>query len=229
MKEILYELSLIRWCDVKNWYNYLVYTFSSIFFFLSRIIQYTFSFCWKNYQFVPLKFVRRTVLWFLVWFLFVHFDFGSLWIIISLFLVVFLNLGERKEGELSAYSVFNKGFQRILGTIDIEQFENEIRHNLRWNEEEEVEEEDDNDGDDDGYLSSSTVSSEGKDQDEHIGEAQLEKSSTRKVTLKKHSSSLAFRFSSLQQGSLQRSGSKLKKRMRRIHEYVVTLNNHSSR
>eukprot|EP01036_Dinobryon_divergens_P028705 gene28705-37697_t len=39
-----------------------------------------------------------------------------------------MNLGERKPGELSAYSVFNDGFTKILGTISPEQFENEIRH-----------------------------------------------------------------------------------------------------
>jgi hypothetical protein len=219
LKDILYELCLIRWSDIKGWYNYLVYTFSTVIFFISRVIQYIFSFCWKNYQFIPIKYVRRTVIWFLVWFLFVHFDFGSLWIIISLFLLVFLNLGERKEGELSAYSVFNKGFQRILGTIDIEQFENEIRHNLQWNEEEEE------DYDDDGYLSSSTSSSGDKEEDE----LRLEKGSQRKITQKKSSHTPTFRSSSSQPDSLLRCGKQLKKRMRRIHAYASTLNNRNCR
>jgi hypothetical protein len=36
-------------------------------------------------------------------------------------------LGERKsDDQFSAYSVFNKGFHRILGTIDVEQFEKEL-------------------------------------------------------------------------------------------------------
>eukprot|EP01039_Chlorochromonas_danica_P005416 gene5416-5957_t len=44
------------------------------------------------------------------------------------------NLGERKEGELSAYSVFNRNFERLPGTLDAEQFDAEIRHNLPVND-----------------------------------------------------------------------------------------------
>ena len=48
--------------------------------------------------------------------------------LLSLVGMIFLNLGERKKGELSAYSVFNKGFMKLLGTTTAEQFENEILH-----------------------------------------------------------------------------------------------------
>jgi hypothetical protein len=66
--------------------------------------------------------------WLLLWKISIFIGFGSLWIILTLFSVMFMNLGERKPGELSAYSVFNDGFTKILGTISPEQFENEIRH-----------------------------------------------------------------------------------------------------
>ena len=66
--------------------------------------------------------------WLLLWKLSIFIGFGSLWIMFTLFCVMFMNLGERKPGELSAYSVFNDGFTKILGTISPEQFENEIRH-----------------------------------------------------------------------------------------------------
>lgn len=69
-------------------------------------------------------------IWLLLWKIFVFIGFGSLWVIFTLFSAMFLNLGERKPGELSAYSVFNDGFTKILGTTSPEQFENEIRHNV---------------------------------------------------------------------------------------------------
>ncbi|KAG1699439.1 hypothetical protein DVH05_012854 [Phytophthora capsici] len=36
--------------------------------------------------------------------------------------------GERRKDGISAYSVFNRGAQRMLGSLSAEQFENEIRH-----------------------------------------------------------------------------------------------------
>lgn len=55
-------------------------------------------------------------------------DTFSLYIMATLFAMIFLNLGERKPGELSAYSVFNDGFEEILGTLNAKQFDREIRH-----------------------------------------------------------------------------------------------------
>lgn len=50
-----------------------------------------------------------------------------------MFAAIFLNLNDnqRGEGELSAYSVFNKGFQSLLGTLTAEQIDGEIRHRRR--------------------------------------------------------------------------------------------------
>jgi len=70
------------------------------------------------------------ILWTGIFSIMHRYEWGSLWVILSLFGAVFLNLGTRKEGEseLSAYSVFNKGCQRLLGTMTVEQFEREILH-----------------------------------------------------------------------------------------------------
>ena len=38
------------------------------------------------------------------------------------------NLGKRKAGEASAYSVFNENCEAIDGTLTAQQFEREIRH-----------------------------------------------------------------------------------------------------
>lgn len=70
------------------------------------------------------------LIWASLWKLFIYIEFGSLYIIITLFAAIFSNLGQKQEGDLSAYSVFNKGFTTLLGQSTGQQFDNEIRHNL---------------------------------------------------------------------------------------------------
>lgn len=68
------------------------------------------------------------VLWLAGAALFYYWDFTSLYMILTGFLLVFTNLGERKEGELSAYSVFNEGFQELMGTLNANQIDDQLRH-----------------------------------------------------------------------------------------------------
>lgn len=51
----------------------------------------------------------------------------QLLIVLTIFLLIARNLGERRAGP-SAYSVFNRGCEPIMGQISAEQFDNEIRH-----------------------------------------------------------------------------------------------------
>lgn len=51
----------------------------------------------------------------------------QLYLTVSIFAVIIRNLGTRREG-LSAYSVFNRGGTTLLGQLQPEQFDNEIRH-----------------------------------------------------------------------------------------------------
>lgn len=67
--------------------------------------------------------------------LFHSFDFGKVYLILSLFGVVFSSLRHKEEGEVSAYSVFNTGFRRLLGTLTAEDFEKEILHRERRHQE----------------------------------------------------------------------------------------------
>ena len=46
----------------------------------------------------------------------------------TFFALIFLNLGKREEGELSAYNVFNPNFQRLQGDNLAEQFEAQLRN-----------------------------------------------------------------------------------------------------
>lgn len=43
-------------------------------------------------------------------------------------LLIFFGFDSRKDGEQSAYSVFNRGMKRLLGQATAEQFESEMRH-----------------------------------------------------------------------------------------------------
>jgi hypothetical protein len=49
------------------------------------------------------------------------FNLQNLFVIVSGLALIFTNLGKRKRGQLSGYSVFNAGFRRAAGTMDAEQ------------------------------------------------------------------------------------------------------------
>ncbi|KAF1774104.1 putative domain SAYSvFN [Phytophthora cactorum] len=58
-------------------------------------------------------------------------EFAVAYVILSGFAVLGYHLllgGERRADGMSAYSVFNRGARRMLGSLSAEQFENEIRH-----------------------------------------------------------------------------------------------------
>ena len=82
----------------------------------------------KSLLLVSLKTWLSIVLWCAVWMLFIYIEFSSIFIILSLFGVIFSNLGQKKDGDLSGYSVFNKGFTTLLGQSTGQQFDMEIRH-----------------------------------------------------------------------------------------------------
>uniref|UniRef100_A0A914H3C4 SAYSvFN domain-containing protein n=1 Tax=Globodera rostochiensis TaxID=31243 RepID=A0A914H3C4_GLORO len=46
-----------------------------------------------------------------------HVQFGFVYFVLSVLLLLLLNLGVRREGELSAYSVFNPNCERLLGQL----------------------------------------------------------------------------------------------------------------
>ena len=60
----------------------------------------------------------KVLLWIAGLYAAAYFSFHSLYFIISGFYWMFTNLGKRKEGTLSAYSVFNDNFERLHGTMD---------------------------------------------------------------------------------------------------------------
>uniref|UniRef100_A0A915EJX9 SAYSvFN domain-containing protein n=1 Tax=Ditylenchus dipsaci TaxID=166011 RepID=A0A915EJX9_9BILA len=62
-------------------------------------------------------------------------EFGCVYFILSLFLLMLLNLGVRKEGEASAYSVFNPNCERLLGQMTGEHFERDVLRRRNVNDE----------------------------------------------------------------------------------------------
>ena len=49
-------------------------------------------------------------------------------IIISLILGIFMNLGIREPGSFSAYNIFNRGFRHLLGDLRADQIDAELRN-----------------------------------------------------------------------------------------------------
>ena len=79
---------------------------------------------------MTLSFMWYSIVWFSGFYVMNYFEFGSLWIILSLFALIIFNLGEKDDDDdtWSAYSVFNKGYRNILGALTADQFDKEIRH-----------------------------------------------------------------------------------------------------
>ncbi len=80
----------------------------------------------QDYILLVLKFA----LWFILFGLFVELEFGAVYFIVSMSLLIYHSMksGSRKRNEISAYSVFNPNCERIDGTFTTEQFEKELRY-----------------------------------------------------------------------------------------------------
>lgn len=125
LASVLYELQPFRFQDVITFADFIIVCSKQ-----TAAAVYNLSiFTSKNVTFkTSFMSMLKLSLWVMGWMVTNYLDFGSMWIILSLFALLFLNLGQRKEGELSAYSVFNDGFQQLLGTMNAEQFDREIRN-----------------------------------------------------------------------------------------------------
>ncbi|XP_006984880.1 SAYSvFN domain-containing protein 1 [Peromyscus maniculatus bairdii] len=72
----------------------------------------------------------KVLLWLVLLGLFVELEFGLAYFVLSMFYWMYVGTrgpGERKEGEKSAYSVFNPGCEAIQGTLTAEQLERELQ------------------------------------------------------------------------------------------------------
>lgn len=55
------------------------------------------------------------------------YDLGPVYVVTTIFLGIFLNLGQRREGEWSAYSIFNAGMRRLPGQMTAEDLDGQLR------------------------------------------------------------------------------------------------------
>lgn len=66
-----------------------------------------------------------------LWFIFApvahSWDLGPLYIIATGFAIIFLNLGKRQHGDMSAYSIFNEDFRELPGTLNADRLDRDIR------------------------------------------------------------------------------------------------------
>ena len=58
-------------------------------------------------DFLSTKNIIIFIIWYSLYRIFLYYNFALVFILITIIALIFLNLGERKLGELSAYSVFN--------------------------------------------------------------------------------------------------------------------------
>jgi hypothetical protein len=128
MTNLLYELLPIRPVDLfhlltylkENTLTFLVFVVESCFeillfaFLFARKLQY------KYWIYLSAFFAGLAV--------FVYIDYLHLYVILCITIAMFTNFEKRQEGELSAYNVFNKNFERLMGTLTQEQIDRQLRH-----------------------------------------------------------------------------------------------------
>ncbi|KAM7259637.1 hypothetical protein ACFE04_015378 [Oxalis oulophora] len=68
------------------------------------------------------------VLWFVLAPVAHKWDLGPLYILGTGFTLILLNLGQRKPGEVSAYSIFNEDFRELPGTLNADRLDRDIRN-----------------------------------------------------------------------------------------------------
>uniref|UniRef100_A0A2P2IWJ8 Ubiquitin-like domain-containing protein n=2 Tax=Rhizophora mucronata TaxID=61149 RepID=A0A2P2IWJ8_RHIMU len=67
------------------------------------------------------------ILWFILAPVAYRWDLGPLYILGTGFSIIFLNLGRREAGDLSAYSIFNEEFRELPGTLNADRLDRDIR------------------------------------------------------------------------------------------------------
>ena len=87
-------------------------------------IKYKFSF-YSDYlkKFIFSKYCVILILWLILLKFAMVYEIAKIYIMLSGFALIFTNLGKRAPGTLSAYSVFNKNNEKLLGTFDINSVE----------------------------------------------------------------------------------------------------------
>ena len=77
-----------------------------------------------------LKCVVRTLVWICLFAFFVHIEFGMVYFMVSGLVIMYYSMKkrQRRPGEPSAYSVFNRHMQRITGTFMAKPLEQQLEY-----------------------------------------------------------------------------------------------------
>ncbi|KAH7578615.1 hypothetical protein JRO89_XS01G0405500 [Xanthoceras sorbifolium] len=67
------------------------------------------------------------ILWFILAPIAHRWDLGPLYILGTAFSIIFLNLGQRQPGDISAYSIFNDDFRELPGTLNADRLDRDLR------------------------------------------------------------------------------------------------------
>lgn len=142
VKGVLYELQPFRPLDVKLFFQWVLRTAADLYRCVPLLRRFT-SLCWESIR----SFSPKTVAYFLTWLagwgcVTCFLRAGSIYFMLSAIGMMMINLDERESHSLSAYSIFNRGCRRILGTLTAEQFEKERLGNYNFEDDDEGEEED---------------------------------------------------------------------------------------
>ncbi|KAA8522075.1 hypothetical protein F0562_012611 [Nyssa sinensis] len=76
---------------------------------------------------LSLKVWTVIIIWFILAPIAHRWDLGPLYILGTGFAIIFLNLGQRQHGDMSAYSIFNEDFRELPGTLNADRLDRDIR------------------------------------------------------------------------------------------------------
>lgn len=80
----------------------------------------------KEFRIKLIKIILKFILWATLFALFIKLEFGIVYFVCSLLVIICLNTNVGKRGPISAYSVFNPNLERLQGQITAEQLERSL-------------------------------------------------------------------------------------------------------
>lgn len=84
----------------------------------------------EEFKLYIIQLILKVSLWLVLFILFIKLEFGAVYFVISLLVLIYMNTNVKKKGKISAYSVFNPNLERIQGTFTPEHVEKSITGTL---------------------------------------------------------------------------------------------------
>ena len=124
--KLLYELVPIRPKDATR----LIHWVLSEYVTLLRLLINLLLVLLRLLKFLIASMWRKIAIFAVGFYIFSLYGFSHLWLLLTGFSIIYINLSDeaRKPGELSAYNIFNVGFKRIIGDLDADQIDQQLRH-----------------------------------------------------------------------------------------------------